>query len=173
MAEATRTRTRKTQSEKLEKAEQEIADKKAREEAKAEKKAERESKKAEQEAEKVKAREEKQAAKEAERVAERQKLVDAGDLIEIPKGDHTVEYVRSTPKKETVADRAKAVIEELKEQGRETPVHGKYLADKYGGGTVQWVTLFGTLRVLGLVESYQYKTGTRGESGRAYRWIGD
>lgn len=126
---------------------------------------------------KAKAKEarEKASAEKAEAKAQaRQELIDSGDLIEITdNGEVSIEYNATEPKKDQVAQRAHEVIEELKERGREVPVSGKELADKYGGGTVQWVAFFGMLRVLGLVKAYRFKTGERGKSGMSYLWIGD
>lgn len=120
--------------------------------------------KAEREAEKEAAKAEKEQIK----IAERQELLDSGDLII----DGDTEYVATEPKKETVALRAKSVIEDLMLDGTEIPVSGKDLADKYGGGTVQWVAFFGMLRVMGLIRNYRSRTGERGGSSGCYLWIG-
>jgi septal ring factor EnvC (AmiA/AmiB activator) len=170
---ATRTRTRSQASPKADeqKAEKDAAAAKAAEKEQDKAKKAEEAKAKKEQAEKERA--EKKAAKEAERAAERQKLIDAGELIEHSENGNVTEYTVSEPKKDLVAQRAAQVIEELKADGREVPISGKYFADKYGGGTVQWVAFFGMLRVLGLVTPYRFKTGNRGESGLSYRWIGD
>lgn len=140
--------------------------------------------KAEKEKKASKAAEAKKAAAEAREKAKaeknqaaekaRQEALQSGDLIEVSdNGEVSIEFNVTEPKKDQVAQRAHEVIEELKERGREVPVSGKELADKYGGGTVQWVAFFGMLRVLGLVRAYRFKTGERGKSGMAYLWIGD
>lgn len=188
----TRTRTRRAPSAKTEQTEAEKtaaaakaaesaedaarkeAEKESKEKERAEAKAKREQEAAEKKAEKEKERAEAKAAKEAERVAERQALLDSGELIETEDDDGTVTtYVYSEPKKDAVAQRAADVIEDLKRDGREIPVSGKDLAEKYGGGTVQWVAFFGMLRILGLVKPYRFRTGERGGSGLSYLWIGD
>jgi hypothetical protein len=185
----TRTRTRRASSAKAdttaaendtaaaqaaEKAAEDAAKKEARDKEAAEKKAEREAEAAAKKEQKEKEKAEAKAAKEAERASERQALIDSGDLIEVEDDDSNVTtFVTSEPKKDAVAQRALEVIEVLKADGREIPVAGKELADRFGGGTVQWVAFFGMLRVLGLVKVYRFRTGERGGSGLSYLWIGD
>lgn len=183
MAPETRTRTRKAPSQKEEQTntEQEAAkaraaeveaEKAAKEAKRAEEKAAREAEKTAEKEAKDKAKAEEKAAKEKERADARQALIDAGQLIETEDDGVTTTYTVSEPKKDAVAQRAAEVIQRLKDEGTEVPVHGKDLADEFGGGTVQWVAFFGMLRILGLVRVYRFKTGERGGSGLSYLWIG-
>lgn len=163
----------KVAAEKAEKQAKIDAEKKEREEKRAAEKAEREAKKEAEKQEKAEARAKEKAEKLAEKQAEIDAAIEAGTLItaEVDGKDTTFTVVE--PKKDKVAQRALEVINELKEDGREVPIAGKYFADKHGGGTVQWVAFFGMLRVLGMVQVYRFSTGERGESGLAYRWIAD
>lgn len=180
------------QKEKADAKEKERAELKAKREAEAKErkeqqekaKAEREEKrKAEKEA-KEREREEAKAAKEQAKVQERQDKIDRGEIIFADDEGNLVEagevdsewqgytYALAEPKKEEVAQRARLVIQDLVDKAQEVPLPGKDLANEYGGGTVQWVSFFGMLRVLGMVKPYRFRTGMRGESGLAYLWVG-
>lgn len=206
MADAPKTRTRRTSSAKTDQVNAETTDKQAREAAaaaekaakaekaasekaereaktaaeKAEREAKREAEKAERDAKREQEKAEKQAAREAEKAAkdaakqaELDAAIEAGTLITAETEDgKTITFTVVEPKKDTVAQRALEVINELKAEATEVPMPGKYFADKHGGGTVQWVAFFGMLRVQGLVQVYRFSTGERGESGLAYRWVG-
>lgn len=160
------------------------AERKEREEKREQEKAEREAKRAADKEAKEKEREAEKLAKEQEKIQKRQDQIDSGQIIfATHEGDLVdaadangefdgVTYVLTEPKKETVANRARQVIQDLIEEGQVVPVSGKDLAERYEGGTVQWVAFFGMLRVLGYVQPYRFKTGNRGESGLAYKWIG-
>lgn len=130
----------------------------------AEKAAEKEAAKAEREAAKEKARLE----KEAQAAKEYQDAIDSGDLIVV--GDVEYRKIDRSAGRDKLGERAGEVIEILK--ASKTPVSGKALADRFGGGTVQWVAYFAILRQLGLVEVYRSRTGERGQSTQCYLWIG-
>lgn len=169
-------KAQKDEAKAAEKAEREAktaAEKAEREAKRAAEKAERDAKREQEKAEKAEARAKEKAEKEAAKQAEIDAAREAGTLITATVDGKDTTFTVSTPKKSEVADRALEVINELKEDGREVPIPGKYFADKHGGGTVQWVAFFGMLRVLGLVEVYRFSTGERGESGLAYRWIAE
>lgn len=158
------------------------AEKKERDEKREAERKEREEKRAAEKEQKEKEREEAKAAKEREKAEERQRQIDDGEIIfanfqnelvsaEDATGDFDgLTFSKTEPKKEQVAGRARDVILDLIEGATEVPMSGKELADKYGGGTVQWVSFFGMLRVLGHVQPYRFKGD--GQSGLAYLWVG-
>ena len=148
------------------------AAKEAKEAEKAAAKAAADAKKAEEKAAKEAEKEAARKAKEEEAAKERQALIDSGDLIEVENDGVTTTYTTAVAKKDAVAQRAADVIQVLKDRGTEVPVSGKELADQFGGGTVQWVSFFGMLRILGLVKVYRFRSGERGGSGLSYLWVG-
>lgn len=112
----------------------------------------------------AKAREQAKKEREQAKAAERKELIASGALIEGPNG---VEFVRTDEKsRATLDDRAVKVLAELEKS--KTPVMGKDLQEKFGGGWPLYIPMFSMLKAQGLVVEYRRRTGERGGGGVAY-----
>lgn len=107
-------------------------------------------------------REAKVKAREEEKQAERDKLIESGQLI--VNGD--AEFHRTEGETGDVEKRAEQVLKALK--ASKTPVVGRDLQEKFGGGWPQYLSFFSLLKAQGLVIEYRRRTGERGGAGVSY-----
>lgn len=127
---------------------------------------------------KAKAREEARQAAEAKANEERQAAIDSGELYVDEANDR--EFWLSTKVEDAleandedalpvVYTKARDIIDALK--ASDMPLRKRDIAQP----NIMSVGIFSTLRVLGLIEEYRVRstTGTRGEAGVAYRWVGE
>jgi hypothetical protein len=101
---------------------------------------------------------------EATRKAERDSAIKSGELVE---GKGNIEFHRiDNGKPGSVEKRAAGVLKALR--ASDTPVAGKDLAKKLGGGWPQYLGMFSMLKAQGLITEYRQRSGERGGGGVAY-----